>query len=142
MNDVLDEVFAIAAFLLHWVMLPVALCLVRFCYGLLFSSSKLSITFSFLDEAQLYFEQWLHKGWHSFLPTAETRQTALLLFVLPVTHVDGFPNPMLPCSHLSLVLFLKMSSNNDYSTWSIFTSSEEGAFLLLGNAMKSGIMGL
>lgn len=55
-------------------MLPVALCLVRFCYGLLFSSSKLSITFSFLDEVQLYFEQWLHKGWHSFLPTAETRQ--------------------------------------------------------------------
>lgn len=65
-------------------------------------------------------------------PQLKPGKSALLLFVLPVRHVNGFPNSMLPCSHLSLVLFLKMSSNNDYSTLSIFTSSEEGAFLLLG----------
>lgn len=47
-------------------------------------------------------------------------------------HVNGFPNSMLPCSHLSLALFLKMSSSNDYSTLNIFTSSEEEAFLLFG----------
>lgn len=69
-----------------------------------------------------------------FLPPHRNQANVLLcaLFVLPVKHGNGLPNSMLPCSHLSLVLFLKMSSSNDYSTLSIFTSSAEGAFLLLG----------
>lgn len=73
------------------------------------------------------------RSWLSFLPTAETRQICSFALSaickacewLPQFHAALFTS-------VSIVLFLKMSSCNDYSTWSIFTSSEEWAFLLLG----------
>lgn len=96
------------------------------CYGLLFlfSASKLSITFTLLDE-----------NW-SFLPLHSWKQANLVLCRLCYLQSMWIAS-QIPCHlvHICLSNFVpkkELSSSNDYSTLSIFTSSKESAFLLLG----------
>lgn len=101
-----------------------------------FSSSALSnypLHSPFWMRLSCAFSSGYMRGWHSFLPIAGTRQICSFAVCAtckacewpPQFHATLFTS-------LSLVFFLKMSSSNDYSTLSMFTSSEEGAFLLLG----------
>lgn len=107
------------------------------CYGLLFlfSSSKLSITFTLLDENWSCFEEQVHKRL-SFLPLHSWKQANLVLCLLCYLQSTWIAS-QIPCHlvHICLSNFIpenELSSSNYYSTLSIFTSSKERAFLLLG----------
>lgn len=115
------------------------------CYGFLFlfSSSKLSITFTLLDENWSCFEEQVHKRL-SFLP-AENRQIWSFAFCATCKARESLPifHATLSTS-VSLILFLKMSWVLAIITalWAYLLLLRREYFFYLENAMKSGVMAL
>lgn len=117
------------------------------CYGLLFlfSSSKLSITFTLLDENWSCFEEQVHKRL-SFLPLHSWKQANLVLCLLCYLQSTWIAS-QIPCTlstSVSLILFLKMSWVLAIITalWAYLPLLRREHFFYLENAMKSGVMAL